>query len=345
MASEEPADAKPEGQSPHSDAAESSEGEHGAEEGAAPATAPDDANAVPVKNRPRRKATEKPAGPDAVRQSFSKRKKGLAAKAYQLNGLTGAKVAVFVVNEKGSSWAYATPGFGAAVSPQYLSLMRKLAGLPSSSKLATDVMSHPSDDHATDDRDHWKTTTHPALTEPTHLGQPLYKMPHSPMTGPGMVAMLHPGFPTPSQAVGHPTAHISFAPPPPNSASEAPAADTPPPVSSAPRGGFAGASNSAFSPGSAVEAGAQAATSPRTVAAAPSERDGSGRSKGSKRAAEGPLAGRSNDEAASNPSSTREAEVTEKPRMMLTRQPAILPAEAPPPEGILPKRRRIPGQS
>eukprot|EP00951_Prasinocladus_malaysianus_P003759 scaffold26535_cov44-Prasinocladus_malaysianus.AAC.1 len=64
---------------------------------------------VPIRNRPRRKATEKPTGPDALRQSFSKRKKGISAKAYQLHQLTDAKVALFVVNDKGSSWAYATP--------------------------------------------------------------------------------------------------------------------------------------------------------------------------------------------------------------------------------------------
>ena len=310
-----------------------------------------DVATVPVRNRPRRKATEKPEGADAVRQSFSKRKKGLAAKAYQLNALTGAKVAVFVVNEKGSSWAYSTPGFGAAVSPQYLALMRKLAGLPSSPKLSTDVMVHPSDDHATDDRDHWKTTTHPALTEPPNVGagQPLYKLqPHSSM-GPGMVAMLHPTFTsTPAgQAVGHPTGHISFVQPPHSGAEEVAAATSPQPrgfVSVAfPPSPPADAANPS-APQNTVSTGVVTTASP----AAPQQSAAAAttRSKATKRTAEAAALPAQDTESQQARAEPAEEPVPEKPPMLLTRQAAILPAEAPPPEGILPRRtRRAPGPS
>uniref|UniRef100_A0A061RI69 Transcription factor-like protein n=1 Tax=Tetraselmis sp. GSL018 TaxID=582737 RepID=A0A061RI69_9CHLO len=151
-----------------------------------------DSSAVPSRNRPRRKATEKPNGADALRQSFSKRKKGLAAKAYQLHRLTDARVALFVVNDKGSSWAYSTPGFGAAVSPTYLSLMRKLAGLSSSQKLSTEVIPHPCDESARDDRQHWEERVHPAF-----LDLQVHAL------GGGMVTtVLHPGFAPSGQLMG-----------------------------------------------------------------------------------------------------------------------------------------------
>jgi hypothetical protein len=168
-------------------------------------------SSIPVRNRPRRKSTEKPAGQDALRQSFSKRKKGMAAKAYQLSRLTNAKVAIFVVNEKGSSWAYATPGFGAAVSQPYLALMRSLAGVPNLPKLATEVMPHAANHHPLDDREDWRTQLHPALIGNPHQFagvQPLYKV----QPGPSVIAMLPPpaGVNAAGQAVGHPTGHVSI---------------------------------------------------------------------------------------------------------------------------------------
>ena len=35
---------------------------------------------------------------------------------------------IFVANEKGSTWAYSTPGFGAALLPSHLQGMREICG-------------------------------------------------------------------------------------------------------------------------------------------------------------------------------------------------------------------------
>ncbi len=113
-------------------------------------------------------------GASQIRQSFSKRKRGIAQKAYQLHKITDAKVCIysslsvtqcmyansccgagsaeydspfsgmgpsnltlsrciglqvflFLANEKGASWAYATPGFGATLSPAHLKMLRQMA--------------------------------------------------------------------------------------------------------------------------------------------------------------------------------------------------------------------------
>ena len=34
---------------------------------------------------------------------------------------------LFLANEKGASWAYATPGFGATLGPAHLKMMRQMA--------------------------------------------------------------------------------------------------------------------------------------------------------------------------------------------------------------------------
>jgi len=107
------------------------------------------------KCKPRRKATQKPVGADQKRQAFSKRKRGIVLKAYQLYKLTDAKVFMFVVNDKGSSWSYASPGFGAALQPGHLRHMRELAGLPPTPKHVTEIMAHPKlddQDRQLDDR-------------------------------------------------------------------------------------------------------------------------------------------------------------------------------------------------
>ncbi|KAL0033600.1 hypothetical protein WJX79_006920 [Trebouxia sp. C0005] len=98
------------------------------------------------KHKPRRKATERPMGTDQIRQAFSKRKRGLALKCYQLHKLTDAKVFCFIMKEKGTSWAYATPGFGASLSASTLRQMRQLTGFDQASdasKQMTEVMPHP----------------------------------------------------------------------------------------------------------------------------------------------------------------------------------------------------------
>lgn len=46
---------------------------------------------------------------------------------------------MFVVNDKGSSWAYASPSFGASLQPSHLRQMRELAGLPNTPKHVTEV--------------------------------------------------------------------------------------------------------------------------------------------------------------------------------------------------------------
>ena len=288
-----------------------------------------DPSALPVKNRPRRKATEKPTGPDALRQSFSKRKKGITAKAYQLNRLTGAKVALFVVNEKGSSWAYATPDFGVAVSPAYLSLMRKLAQVPNSPKLATEVIPHPAHQHTTDDREDWQAQLHPALAEQQQAtGAPhMYKI----QPGPGVVTMLHHGFHAAGQAVGHPTGHVSIVHPPQPTALEDPTAV---------------ASNVASAAGAHMFAAApmaQGTAAPLPiVVSSPAAPVSSGSKdvhtgKGLKRP--GNLLSPKSDAAKKAKEMAAEAE---KPRMTLTRQAAILPVEAPPPEGVFGKPQHNP---
>lgn len=272
---------------------------------------------VPVRNRPRRKATEKPTGPDALRQSFSKRKKGIAAKAYQLNRLTDAKVALFVVNDKGSSWAYATPGFGAAVSPAYLAMMRKLAELPQTPKLTTEVISHPADEHSSDDREQWEMHLHPALAELSQPGAgPLYKIQHGQNLGANMVAMLHSPFPSAGQAVGHPAgisilhqAHPSI-----DEVTSAAAAMVQPM--------YSGSYQSGHQPSLSLEAPQSAEDEPAEV-----EDD---QTAGMKRAA-------AHDPEAEASKQLKTENVLGKPLVMLTRQAAILPVEAPPPEGVFSK--------
>nr|ADF43146.1 MADS2p [Chlamydomonas reinhardtii] len=100
---------------------------------------------VPVKSKgkSRRKASEKPEGSDQKRQAFSKRKRGLILKSYQLFKLTDAQVFVFIVNDKGSSWAYASPGFARTLGSPHLALMREFAGLSTTHRTATEIMPHP----------------------------------------------------------------------------------------------------------------------------------------------------------------------------------------------------------
>ena len=37
------------------------------------------------------------------------------------------QVFLFLANEKGASWAYSTPGFGAALAPAHLKMLRQMA--------------------------------------------------------------------------------------------------------------------------------------------------------------------------------------------------------------------------
>lgn len=46
---------------------------------------------------------------------------------------------MFVVNDKGSSWSYASPGFGSALQTGHMRHMRELAGLPPTPKHVTEV--------------------------------------------------------------------------------------------------------------------------------------------------------------------------------------------------------------
>lgn len=117
-------------------------------------------------------------GSEQVRQAFSKRKKGLVLKSYQLYRLTDAKVGgrvggsegsvawrpalfwplrvvccpsshalvhrctqvfMFVCNDKGSTWAYSTPGFGAPLAPALLKELREMAKVPDQGKFFTEV--------------------------------------------------------------------------------------------------------------------------------------------------------------------------------------------------------------
>eukprot|EP00798_Chlamydomonas_sp_ICE-L_P006195 gene6195-2814_t len=101
------------------------------------------------KTKPRRKASQKPVGSDQKRQAFSKRKKGIVLKAYQLYKLTDSKVFLFIANDKGSSWAYATPGFSRVLNHQSLRAFREAAlSSPTQPPLSPavitkDVVPHP----------------------------------------------------------------------------------------------------------------------------------------------------------------------------------------------------------
>ncbi|GLI62920.1 MADS-box transcription factor, partial [Volvox africanus] len=111
--------------------------------------------AVKSKGKSRRKACEKPEGSDQKRQAFSKRKRGLILKSYQLYKLTDARVFVFIVNDKGSSWAYASPGFARTLSNQHLLQMREYAQLTGNQRMSTEIMPHPhtdAEDRRIDDR-------------------------------------------------------------------------------------------------------------------------------------------------------------------------------------------------
>lgn len=46
---------------------------------------------------------------------------------------------MFIVNDKGTSWAYATPGFAASLNPELLKEMRQLAQVPEQAKIITEV--------------------------------------------------------------------------------------------------------------------------------------------------------------------------------------------------------------
>lgn len=96
-----------------------------------------------ARHKSRRKACERPQGADQIRQAFSKRKKGIILKAYQLSRLTDAKVFVFIANEKGSSWAYGSPGFSGPTHPDHLRNLRSMAQVPDTAKDHTEIMDHP----------------------------------------------------------------------------------------------------------------------------------------------------------------------------------------------------------
>lgn len=60
----------------------------------------------------------------------------------QLDGWC-VQVFMFIVNDKGTSWAYATPGFSSTLNPELLKELRALAQVPEQAKLVTEVMSDP----------------------------------------------------------------------------------------------------------------------------------------------------------------------------------------------------------
>eukprot|EP00873_Tetraselmis_striata_P010274 jgi/Tetstr1/430538/TSEL_020336.t1 len=293
---------------------------------------------VPTRNRPRRKATEKPTGADAQRQSFSKRKKGLAAKAYQLHRLTEAKVAVFIVNEKGSSWAYASPGFGAAVSPAYLSMMRKLADLPTAPKVSTEA----------------------SFVQP--FMQTMYKLPSS---NPNQaMAMLQQGYTTTGQTIGHPTAQVSLVP---QGALELQTDPSQAGMSTQaqhqqhtmtllqqhtpmyPAAFHQGTPMAVMTQPSQVLPGLQAVeiathqdppemqhAMPHTVSEAAQPGSEAGKRSAEKDSANEEGAPPSKQSKHAAPSGT-EQQIMQKPLVSLTRQHAIVPAQAPPPEGLFGK--------
>lgn len=50
---------------------------------------------------------------------------------------------MFIVNDKGTSWAYATPGFANSLNSQVLKQLRALADVPEQAKLFTEVRAEP----------------------------------------------------------------------------------------------------------------------------------------------------------------------------------------------------------
>lgn len=97
------------------------------------------AKVVNYKSKPRRKATQRPVGSDQKRQAFSKRKRGMVQKSFQLYKLTDAKVFIFIANDKGTTWAYSTPGFGIALNSNHMKTMRQYAGVENAAKKTTEV--------------------------------------------------------------------------------------------------------------------------------------------------------------------------------------------------------------
>jgi hypothetical protein len=51
------------------------------------------------------------------------------------------QVFMFITNDKGTSWAYATPGFSNSLDADLLKQLRALAHVPESAKLITEVRS------------------------------------------------------------------------------------------------------------------------------------------------------------------------------------------------------------
>lgn len=49
------------------------------------------------------------------------------------------QVFMFIVNDKGTSWAYSTPGFAGALNQQVLRQLRSLAQVPEQAKMFTEV--------------------------------------------------------------------------------------------------------------------------------------------------------------------------------------------------------------
>lgn len=68
------------------------------------------------------------------------------------------QVFMFIVNDKGTSWAYATPGFGSSLNPELLKELRVLAQVPEQAKLVTEMMPDPPNAKTVD------TTGNPGLT-------------------------------------------------------------------------------------------------------------------------------------------------------------------------------------
>ena len=50
-----------------------------------------------------------------------------------------SQVFLFVVNEKGSSWGYTTPGFGAPLQQTFLRQLREMAKVPDHGRYTTEV--------------------------------------------------------------------------------------------------------------------------------------------------------------------------------------------------------------